>query len=250
MKHAVMMLTAIAICIAPAAQAQTTPTQDTPAQQSTPPAQTPAASQKPAPGMIPDGREYVEFVGGPAFGHKFGGSYGGEFGYWFSDTWGLFGEVGRIQNAGGSDISRRADIISAAIGGSAKPHTNVTYYDGGLTYRFPATGRYRPYASLGLGAATVSNKTKFFVGGADVTGQLNDVYGVLLGNDLSGSYTSAFFSLGIGVRMPFGSRWVADASYRYGRVGGNNKDQADIPGLNTNRLQFGFGARFGANGRP
>ena len=243
MKHFVMMLAVTVVCAASAAQAQTTPTPDTPPVQPPPPAQTPPPVKQSTPGMIPDGRMLLEVVGGPAFGHKFGGSYGGEFAYWFTDVWGVFAEVGRIENTGSSDVDSRANDVAQAIGGTAKTSTDATYYDGGLTYRFPTTGRFRPYALLGLGAATVSNDTRFSVNGADITGQL-DQFGIQCGNDLCGSYTAFFFTLGVGARMPFGSRWVADASYRYGRVGGNNKDEADIPGLNTNRLQFGFGVRF------
>jgi len=240
MKHFVMMLAVTVVCGAVAAQAQDTP----PVQQTPPPpAQTPPPAKKPSPNMVPDGKMYLELVGGPTFGHKIGGSYGGEFGYSLTDVWLAFVETGWMGAAGTSDVDNRASAVADAIGGTAKTSTHAIYYDGGLSYRFPATGRFRPYASLGVGAASVSNKTRFSVNGADVTGQL-DQFGVQLGNDLGGRYSAFFFTLGLGARVPFGSRWMADASYRYGRIGGNNKDQADIPGINTNRLQFGFGVRF------
>ena len=187
---------------------------------------------------------YLDVTGGATFGHKTGGSIGAEGAYFVLPSIGIFAEAGWMSNVLTAGIQNDANFIASAVGLSASAKTRLTYFDVGGTYRFPMEGRVRPYLLLGVGLAHADNVTKFASGGTDVTGQLLSTYGVQLGTDLSGSYNKVFGVFGLGVRVPVGRQWFGDISYRYGYVGKNTSDNADIPSINTNRLQFGFGARF------
>jgi opacity protein-like surface antigen len=78
---------------------------------------------------------------------------------------------------------------------------------------------------------------RFLVGGTDVTANLAQ-YGVVLGSDLSGTFTKPMLTLGGGVAWPFGQRVTADLQYRFGRI------FADNQGINVNRVGVGVGVRF------
>lgn len=217
MKHFAMVLAMTAICGAGVARAQSTP----------------AATD----------RAYIEVTGGPTFGHKTGGSMGAEGGYWILNSLGVFAEAGRMTNVVTKSTLDQASLIGSAIGASASAKTAATYFDAGVMYRLPAHSRLHPYAALGFGVAHATNSSTFKVGGSDITGQIAN-YGAQLGSDLAGSYTRPFVTFGIGTHIPFGSRWLGDISYRYGRIGAETGDNASIAAINSNRLQFGVGARF------
>lgn len=190
-------------------------------------------------------RGYIEFTGGPTFGHKSGGSVGAEGAWYLMPSLGVYAEAGRMTNVATTGIENDAQIIASFIGGSATPKTKVTYFDAGVTFRMPiGSQRVHPYALFGVGAAQVKNETSFSVNGTDVTGNLLNQYGVQLGTDLSGTYTKAFVAVGVGAHIPIGKRLLGDVSYRYGWIGKETKDNADIAAINTNRLQFGIGVRF------
>lgn len=194
-------------------------------------------------------RWYAEFTVGPTFGHTTSVSFGGELGWWLTDTIGIFGEGGRMQNVATADFDDKAALIANFIGGSADARRRASYFDAGAVYKLPLDmldGRGHPYVLAGVGGAHVSNDVTFRVGGSDVTGSLLDQFGVQLGSDLAGTYNKVFVTVGAGVHVDLTGRWLADISYRYGRVG-SNKDadgQVIVKALNTNRLQLGVGVRF------
>jgi opacity protein-like surface antigen len=103
---------------------------------------------------------------------------------------------------------------------------------------------WHPYGLLGLGGASVKTSAAFSVNGTDVTGQLLDVYGVRLGNDLSSTLTKRFLTAGAGATAPFGSRYLVDISYRYGRISPKTSEIEADKGINTQRVQAGIGVRF------
>ena len=113
----------------------------------------------------------------------------------------------------------------------------TNYFDIGFWYKFPTTGKYQPYAGIGLGSAGVTRETKFFVNGTDITGQLASM-GVQLGGDLQGSERGFLFTVGGGARIGLTGQLFADVSYRYGHV------SISDGGVNTNRIQFGIGTHF------
>jgi opacity protein-like surface antigen len=203
------------------------------------PAQAQTAAQS---GTTSTDRGYAEFTFGPTFGHKASASLGAEVGWWLTDSFGIFGEGGRMLNVASSTIGDHAGVIAQLIGGSADVKQPATYFDAGIVYRIPRDGKLQPYALLGIGGATVTNDVAFKVGGSDVTGSLLDQYGVQLGGDLSGSYSKLFVTVGVGAHYDLTSRWVADISYRYGYIGKNA--DSELPAISTNRLQFGAGLKF------
>jgi opacity protein-like surface antigen len=211
MRRISMMLAVVSLCMASVSQAQTTP----------------------APL-----RKYVEFAVGPTFGHKADVSLGAEGGFPLSESFDVFAEGGWMRNIATSDLDAAAAVVARFIGGTSKTKQSVGYFDAGLRYVIPTTGRFEPYVSLGVGAAKVSRSATFAVGGSDVTGQLLDRFGVQLGGDLLENETKALVTVGLGAHVNVSKRLIGDLSYRYGRIFLTGQ------GLNTNRLQFGIGVRF------
>jgi opacity protein-like surface antigen len=186
---------------------------------------------------------YAELTGAATFGHKSDSSIGGEVGHGLTDALQGFFEAGRMGNVATSALDDRAQIIGRAIGASVSTSQKATYFDAGLKYRLAPRGMWHPYGLLGLGAARVKTDTHFIVNGNDVTNQL-DQFGVQPGSDLFGSVTKFFLTVGVGAHAPFGRRYLADLSYRYGRIfprGGAIENDA---GVTTQRVQAGIGIRF------
>lgn len=206
-------LAAVLVCIAGVAQAQTMP-------------------------GSPALRKYVEFTIGPTFGHKSNVALGAEGGFPLSDSFDVFVEGGRMRNVATSDLDAAAAVVAQFIAGTGEAKQSVGYFDAGLRYLIPTTGRYEPYVLFGVGVAKVSRSATFTVGGTDVTGELLDRFGVQLGGDLLEDETKALVTFGVGARFNVRGNLVADASYRYARIFLSEQ------GLNTNRLQFGIGVRF------
>jgi opacity protein-like surface antigen len=196
------------------------------------------------PGTTGPDRGYAEVTVGATLGHKSDTSIGGEAGYTLTDTWQVFLEAGRMGNVATADADARALIIGKAIGASGSTVVQrAAYFDVGARYRLYEYGRWRPYALLGVGAAGVKTTTNFVVGGNDVTSQLGQ-YGVQLGDDLSGTVTKAFLTVGAGASAGFGKRYLVDLSYRYGRLFPRTGRISNDRGINTQRLQAGIGIRF------
>ena len=189
-------------------------------------------------------RWYGELTAAATLGHKSDSSIGGELGYDWIDERQLFFEVGRMGNVATSALEARAQIPAGAIGATVSSIAQkAVYFDAGLKYRLAPRGMWRPYGLIGLGAARVTTDTHFSVNGTDVTGQL-DQFGVQLGSDLSGSVTKFFLTVGVGANVPFGKRYLADLSYRYGRIFPRSGAIEDDAGVNTQRVQAGIGIRF------
>jgi hypothetical protein len=192
---------------------------------------------------FPD-RGYVELTVGATLGHKSNSSVGVEAGYTLNDEWQLFLEGGRMGNVATSDVDARALTIGNAIGASVSTVQRAAYFDIGAKYRIlKEYGKWRPYALLGVGSAGVKTTVNFAINGNDVTNQLGQ-YGVQLGKDLSGSVTKFFLTFGVGANALFGKRYLVDLSYRYGRIFPRTNDIVNDQGINTQRLQAGFGIRF------
>lgn len=188
-------------------------------------------------------RGYGAFTAGATFGHKSDSSIGGEVGYGLTDALQVFLEAGRMRNVATKDVDTRAQKIAGAILANVSTVQQAIYYDAGLKWRLPQYGMWRPYVLLGAGAARVKTEASFSVGGSDVTSRL-DQLGVQLGSDLSGTLTKFFLTTGVGTNVTFGRRFLADLSYRYGRVFPKTSEIDDDQGINTQRAQVGLGIRF------
>jgi len=181
---------------------------------------------------------YAEFQTGFTVGSTVGGLFGGEVGY-SSNKFDVYFEGGKMLNTKSSEMDAAAATIAAALGPGAtyeaKQPTN--YFDVGVWYKLPTTGKIQPYAGIGLGSAGVTRTTTFAVNGTDVTGQLPQM-GILLGGDLQGDERGFLFTVGGGARIGLTGQLFADVSYRYGHV------SISSGGVNTNRISFGIGAHF------
>jgi len=181
---------------------------------------------------------YAEFQSGFTVGSTVGGLFGGEAGF-SANTFDIYFEGGKMLNTKSSEMDAAAATIAASLGQGATFEASqpTNYFDIGFWYKFPTTGKYQPYAGIGLGSAGVTRETKFFVNGSDITGQLPSM-GVQLGGDLQGSERGFLFTVGGGARIGLTGQLFADVSYRYGHV------SISDGGVNTNRIQFGMGTHF------
>jgi opacity protein-like surface antigen len=192
-----------------------------------------------------DGRFYAALAVAATLGHKSDSAIGLEAGAHVSDEIEAFFEVGRMGNVATSDLDARAARIANFIRGTASAVQKATYFDIGLKYRAPVfIGPFRPYIGLGIGTAKVNTQVNFAVNGTDVTAQLPTAYGVVLGNDLSGSLNKFFFVLPVGLQGTVMRRILLDVSYRYGHIKGSPDDILQDVGINAQRVQFAVGYRF------
>jgi opacity protein-like surface antigen len=114
----------------------------------------------------------------------------------------------------------------------------VTFGAVGARFLIPvADSKVQPYVMAGGGIAKVSQNATFTVGGTDVTGNLAQ-FNIVLGSDLSGSFTKPMFVLGGGVTYPLWQQLIADFQFRFGRI------LAEDGGINVSRAGIGIGVRF------
>lgn len=141
-------------------------------------------------------------------------------------------------HAGKDKAAAIATVLQNLSGQPAS--SSLTIPSGYLTiggrWVFEARGKYRPYALVTIGGAYVNVKSKFTVGGQDVTGSLGDA-GITLGNDLTGSYRPFAVDFGFGVLRPWG-HWVFDGSVRIMNVATNDNH------TNLTRVLVGMARRF------
>jgi opacity protein-like surface antigen len=189
------------------------------------------------------GTGYVEGVAQAAFSNVQSQSYGAEAGYTVATGVQVFVEAGRIRDAATSDLGVNALTISGALTQAQSNSVSytvkepVTFGVAGVKYLIQVSSKAQPYVLGGIGVAKYTKNVRFLVGGTDVTGSLAQ-YGVVLGSDLSGSFTKAMLSLGGGVAWPVTQTLVVDFQYRFGRI------FADNQGINVSRAGIGVGVRF------
>ena len=200
-------------------------------------AQTPPSASAPAPN-----KGYVEVVAQSAFGNVTSQSFGGEFGVTVVPGVQVFVEAGQVNNVATAEISAAATTIAGYLSqtqanASYTVKEPMTFGVAGLKFNVPVTGKLQPYVMGGGGVAKVKQNVTFSVGGTDVTNNLTP-YGVVLGTDLSGTFTKPMAVVGVGVMWPAWQRLVIDLQYRYGRI------FAEGQGINVSRAGVGFGVGF------
>ncbi len=194
----------------------------------------------------PPSRGYVEAVGQSSFGSVTSQSFGGEIGIAIGSQLQVLAEGGKTRDVSTTALSSAAQKIAGALaqvaantGYSVKEP--VTFVDAGLRFSFypSGTGRLDPYVLAAFGAATVKQDVKYTVGGNDVTGVLSqDPYSIVLGSDLSGSFTKPLLVVGGGVAYPVWKQLVLDFQLRYGRVFASDQS------ISIGRAGLGVGVRF------
>lgn len=190
----------------------------------------------------PAGPFSVQIDAGLTVGNTTSGATGFEAGYWVTDALKLYVASSWMFDVTTSDVEDRAQIIADAIGGTSETSQSAVGVDFGARYAFATGGSLQPFALAGFGFARLETAPAFFVNGQDVTGQLADL-GVRLGLDLDSKVSRPYFVIGGGVTYPVSSRYFVEGSWRYGRIFAGD-DIPDDAGVNTNRLQVSFGARF------
>jgi len=189
---------------------------------------------------------YVEAVGQSSFGSVTSQSFGAEVGFAIKPQLQVFVEGGRTRDVSTSALSAAAKTIAGALAAVAansgySVKEPVTFFDAGLRFSFypPGAGKLDPYVLAAFGAATVKQDVRYTVGGNDVTGTLaQDPYLIVLGSDLSGSFTKPMLVVGGGVAYPVWKQLVLDFQLRYGRI------FAEDQGINIGRAGLGVGVRF------
>jgi hypothetical protein len=189
------------------------------------------------------GNGYVEAVAQSAFGNVTSQSYGAEAGVTVFPNVQIFVEAGKTRNVATTAFSAAAQTIAGAlsqtqanVGFSVKEP--VTFGAVGARFLIPvADSKVQPYVMAGGGIAKVSQNATFTVGGTDVTGNMAQ-FNIVLGSDLSGSFTKPMFVLGGGVTYPLWQQLIADFQFRFGRI------LAEDGGINVSRAGIGIGVRF------
>jgi opacity protein-like surface antigen len=190
----------------------------------------------------PDDKMYIEGFAQTVSGNVTTQAFGGEFGLTVLPNIQLFAEGERVNNVATATLGASAKAIAGYL---ALTQANVAYsvqepvtiFAVGVKFVVPTSGNWRPYVMAGGGVARVAQNVVFTVGGTDVTNNLAP-YGVVLGSDLSGSFTKPVLALGGGIAWLVGDRFLVDLQYRYGRI------YAPGQGINVSRIGLGLGLRF------
>jgi opacity protein-like surface antigen len=205
-------------------------------------AQAPAAQQTQANSAPMVTLWYAGIITGVAAVEQAGGAIGGEAGMRVWRNFDVSLEGGWFQDTNTkhrSDLAAQlATFIQQREGQTATSSVDAptTYFAANGRWVFENTGRFRPYAMAGIGAARVEINSTFTLAGQDITGSLPS-YGVTLGSDLSGHSSHFLVSAGVGVLVPIG-KFYGDIGYRITSI--QTPDQTS----NVNRLVVAFGVRF------
>jgi opacity protein-like surface antigen len=186
-------------------------------------------------------RGYVEAVAESAFGNVTSQSFGAELGVTVRPDLQVFGSFGRVGDVATTEIGTSAQTIALALAQlqpgavSYSVKEPVTFFVGGVRYRFRTTSLLKPYVLGGVGVATVKKEVKFLIDGSDASSTLGQL--VTLGSDVLGDESKLMFMLGGGVIWPAWRQLIVDLRYQYGRI---STDTA----ITVNRAGVGIGVRF------
>ena len=190
------------------------------------------------------GNGYVEAVGQSSFGNVTSQNFGAEVGFRIASHLQVFAEIGKTRDVATTALGSNAQRMAGALL-TVDPNTSysvkepVTFGAFGLRFLLPVSGRAQPYVLGGGGIAKVAPDVKFFVGGSDVTANLQQApYYLVLGSDLSGSSTRPMFVVGGGVAVPVWKQLVLDFQLRLGRI------FAEDEAITVGRAGLGIGVRF------
>jgi opacity protein-like surface antigen len=187
---------------------------------------------------------YVEAVGQSSFGNVTSQNFGAEVGFTIAPHLQVFAEIGKTRDVATTALGSNALRMAGALI-AVDPNTSysvkepVTFGAIGLRFLVPVSGKAQPYLLGGGGIAKVTPDVKFFVGGSDVTANLQQApYYLVLGSDLSGSSTKPMFVVGGGVAYPVWKQLLLDFQVRFGRI------LAEDEAITVGRAGLGIGIRF------
>lgn len=157
----------------------------------------------------------------------------------------VFGEVGRMRNAIGPDLSRRLDEVKAQIVASNTAQFNTTfpvvfealvptwYGFGGLRVRGPGAGKLSTYLEGGAGTARLDPQVHLTVNGEN----LDSEAALLTGLGEGRQQLEFLAGGGAGLAFQAWKRIRVEGGYRYMRLFGDAK-------TNINRVHVGAGWSF------
>ena len=186
-------------------------------------------------------RGYAMAVAESAFGNVTSQSFGAEIGVTVRPELQVFGSFGMIRDVATTEIGTAASTIALALSQlqpsavSYSVKEPVTFFTGGVRYRFKVASKLAPYVAGGIGVASVKKDVKFLIGGSDASGTLAQY--VTLGSDIAGDESKMMFTLGAGVVYPVWQQVIVDLHYQFGRI------STEIP-ITVNRAGIGVGIRF------
>jgi hypothetical protein len=208
------------------------------------PPQAPSGKAQAAPAADPSRADrYVEGAFGWTFGDKGSQYFGGEGGFALKPNLHIFVEAGQVLDAGDAAVRDAAQTVAEGLARTQSGVTYdakqpTTYVSGGIRYQVAVSGSHvQPFVLAGGGMAHVKQDVAFMINGSDVTSSLAQ-YGVVLGSDLSGSFSKGEIVFGGGLVIPFHNRLMLEIGYR------GMKIFSDDGGITINRAGFGFGTRF------
>jgi opacity protein-like surface antigen len=194
-----------------------------------------------SPAAAPPDRGYIEAIAESAISHVTSQAFGAEVGVTVRPDLQIFGSFGQVRDTTTPELSAGAQTIAAAL---AQVQTGavtysvkqpVTFFLGGVRYRFKTASKLMPYISGGLGIATVKKDVNYQIGGVDASSTLSQY--VTLGSDISGDESKVMFSLGAGAVYPVWQQLIIDLQYQFNHI-------ASDTAVTVNRIGLGVGVRF------
>jgi opacity protein-like surface antigen len=189
-------------------------------------------------------RAYVQGIVGAAFAAETDVIYGGSVGVPVANHVELFGEIGRLRNAIGPDLSDRLAASEAAIRASTTAQFGQeftvdfdarvpTWYGiGGIRYVWPVRGTLRPYVEAAAGFARLDPEVHLSINSQPLDAEAAGLTGI--GPDLQRIESAA--AGGAGVSFTFW-RIRVEGGYRYMRIFGDDA-------VNVHGVHAGVGWRF------
>jgi opacity protein-like surface antigen len=188
---------------------------------------------------------YIQGFAGAAHTEEIDTLYAGLGAWRINDRVDVFGEVGRMRNTIGDDLSRRLETIEAQIRASNTAQFGTTfpvvfearvpawYGFGGVRVHGPSAGRLSTYLEGGAGTARLDPQVHLTVNGENLDAEAAALTGVPAGEQqlefLAGG--------GGGVAVHVWRRIRIEGGYRYMRMFGDAK-------ANINSVRFGAGWTF------
>ena len=188
---------------------------------------------------------YIEGLGGAAHTEEIDTLYAGLGAWRINDRLDVFGEVGRMRNAIGVDLSLRLKAVEAQIRASNTAQFGSTfpvvfearvpawYGFGGVRFHGPSAGRLTTYLEGGAGSARLDPKVFLSVNGENLNAEAAALTGIQEGDQqlefLAGG--------GGGVAVQLWRRIRIEGGYRYMRMFGDAK-------ANINTVRAGAGWTF------
>jgi opacity protein-like surface antigen len=126
----------------------------------------------------------------------------------------------------------------------------VWYGLGGVAVAGPTLGLWTPYALGGVGVARLNPSVKFTYNSGTIPGQTSPA----VGSDVTTALTAAGYfnppssgtarivTVGGGVQLALGPRWIADGQYRYSQIAA--ADFLASKAFGSNAITLGLGVRF------